>query len=68
MDRNGIHNPLQCEVNGRTWYLFGVDFTSPDGSYSVYLYALSHDHALLQLDALKETGTVGGRIDGVYPA
>jgi hypothetical protein len=58
--------PLAVEVDGRTWHLWPVDFKSPDGTYSVYLYAISREHALLQLEALKETGRLGEQIVGVY--
>lgn len=56
------------DEKGRTWNLYGVDFESPDGKYSVYLHAISFDHAELQLEALKETGKIYGVIRGVVDA
>ena len=63
-----IKNDLVVEEGGRTWYLYSVDFGSPDGKYSVYLYAVSDDHAHLQIEALKETATFSGRILSVEKA
>lgn len=58
--------PLEhADANGRTWRPYSVEFDSPDGAFSVYLYAISWDHARLQLDALRETGRVAGEVCGV---
>lgn len=52
----------------REWRPYAVDFESPDGVFSTYLYAISFEHAQLQLDALKETGRLGGELHGVVAA
>lgn len=53
---------------GRTWRPYGIDFESPDGKFGTYLYAISFEHAQLQLDALKETGRICGEIHGIVAA
>lgn len=47
----------------RRWDLYAIEFDSPDGTYTVTLYAISHEHAQLQLQSLKENGRVMGQID-----
>ena len=67
---NGIPYPLVV-VDGaarRTWRPYAIDFESPDGRFSVHLYAISAMHAQLQLEALRETGKVTGVVVGVIPA
>lgn len=44
-----------------TWHRYEVEFTSPDGKFTFPLYAISDDHAELQLQAVKETARVSGR-------
>lgn len=44
------------------WHLYSVHFDSPDGCFGFYIYAISDDHAALQLQALRETARLGGRI------
>ncbi|WP_323016399.1 hypothetical protein [Castellaniella sp.] len=58
---------LFIDPKGRRWYPYTITFDSPDGTFDVDLYAISEDHARLQLDALKETGRVTGRIIEVFP-
>lgn len=53
------------DAAGRVWRPYSVDFDSPDGAYSVYLYAISWEHARLQLEALRETGRVTWEVCGV---
>lgn len=55
------------DEQGRTWHLYAVEFDSPDGDFTATVWAISHDHAQLQLDALKETGKLLGRIDRIMP-
>lgn len=45
--------------------LYSIEFESPDGVYSVGLYAISSEHAQMQLQALKETGKVLGQVDRI---
>lgn len=59
MTAAAIQLPLEyVDLEGRKWHPYDVHFNSPDGTYSVYLYALSYEHAMLQLDALKETAHI----------
>lgn len=39
-------------VNGIEWKLFSVEFKSPDGKFSAYLYAIDHEHASYQVEAM----------------
>ena len=56
------------DERGLEWRLFAIEFDSPDGDFTVTVWAISHDHAQLQLDALKETGKLLGQIDRIFPA
>lgn len=65
LNKNHLPMPLQwTDHKHRTWRPYAIEFDSPDGRYSVYIYAISFDHAHLQLEALKETGTVAGEVQG----
>lgn len=64
-----IPYPLRCrDAAGRIWRPYELQFTSPDGTYTCHLYAISDEHAELQLDALKESGRIIGRTIGAYDA
>lgn len=52
---------------GRIWRKYTCSFKSPDGTYAFDLWAISDDHAQLQMDALKETAVVNGRVEGEIP-
>lgn len=39
-------------VDGVEWKLFAVDFKSPDGRYSAYLYAIDLEHASYQVESM----------------
>jgi hypothetical protein len=39
-----------------------VEFTSPEGTFAVEVWAISYEHALLQVEALRETATLKARI------
>lgn len=54
--------PSYTDAQGRKWKKYGCSFRSPDGEYLFHVWAISHEHALLQLQALKETATVDGEI------
>ncbi|MGE8688582.1 MAG: hypothetical protein ACN6PJ_15670 [Achromobacter sp.] len=61
-DLPSIPYPLaHQDAAGRTWHPYEVQFTSPDGTYACHIYAISDDHARLQLDALKENGKLIGQ-------
>lgn len=59
---------LSTVVNGRTWNLHSVDFTTADGKFSAYIYAISDEHACAIVQELRETATWGGQVMGVYNA
>ena len=62
-----IPYPLRhMDAAGRIWHPYEVQFISPDGTYTSHLYAISDDHAQLQLEALKESGRIIGRTVGAY--
>lgn len=50
------------DEKGRNWHPYSVEFSSPDGTFQVEVWAISHDHALLQVEALRETAVVTGQI------
>jgi hypothetical protein len=56
------------QVGGRDWRLFDIAFQTADGEYSVYMYALSFEHAQMMLDELKQTARVAGQVEGFYPS
>lgn len=45
-------------VNGITWRLFCVNYATPDGKFSAFLYAVSSEHASYMLESLKENGKI----------
>lgn len=50
--------PPTVRVQGIEWKLFTVNFESPDGKFSAYMYGISADHARYQLESLKENGKI----------
>lgn len=60
-----IELPMSCVVDGRTWHLFTFDFTTPDGTFSSYLYAISSEHAAALIADMKETAQLSGQMVGV---
>jgi hypothetical protein len=64
MNTTPIQMPLTTVVNGRTWRLFGVDFTTADGEFGTYIYALSFEHAAAIVEELKQTARLGGQLEG----
>lgn len=62
-----VSQKLVARVNGRDWFLYGVDFKTHDGTFSTYIYAISDEHAQMVVQELRETATLAGRIHGVYP-
>ncbi len=65
---SGIVQPPTVHVNGRDWHLFDIEYQTADGKFSVYMYALSFEHAEMMLAELKETARVSGQVMDVYPA
>lgn len=55
-------SPLQVQVQGRTWRMFSCGYSTPDGEFSFYIYALSWEHAQLMLDDIKANAKVDGEI------
>lgn len=49
-------------VDGRDWYLFGIDYDTPDGKFSTYIYSLSLEHASYMLEELKSTARISGQV------
>ncbi len=41
-------------IDGKEWKLFSVEFQSPDGKFSAYLYAIDHEHASYQVESLSK--------------
>lgn len=41
-------------IDGKEWKLFSIEFQSPDGKFSAYLYAIDHEHASYQVESLSK--------------
>lgn len=59
---------------GRVWRPYVVEFRSQDsavgaaeGVFSVTIHAVSDLHAVLQVEALRETATLKGELVGMHP-
>ena len=66
----GVPYPLSTpDPHGRpmTWRLYSATFESPDGLFGFHFYAISDDHAAMQLEAIKETAALDGRIEEIIP-
>lgn len=58
------------DPSGRVWRPYSIEFTSPDssidgaveGHFSFMIWAISREHAQLQLEAIRETATVGNEL------
>ena len=61
-ESNAITLEKSVVVNGRRWNLFSVEFKTPDGTYSTYIYALDHYHASVMLADLKEGAEIVGQV------
>lgn len=46
------------------WYPYSIEFESPEGRFTFEIYAVSKEHAELQLQAIRETAKVISRIVG----
>lgn len=49
-------------VDGKTWNLYSVDWTGPDGTFATYIYAISFEHAAAMLEDLKDSAVVTGQV------
>lgn len=63
-----IPMPLSTYINGRTWYLFSVEFDTADGKFETYIYALSMEHAVAMCAELRETARISGQVVQVEKA
>lgn len=54
--------PTSCHIDGRTWRLFSVPYSTADGEFSTYIYALSFEHAAAIVEELKGSARLGGQI------
>lgn len=44
------------------WKLYSVSFQSPDGTFAFHIYAISDDHAQMQVDSIKENAKLDGLV------
>lgn len=65
---NGIQQPPFVFVDGRKWNLYSADYTTPDGRFSIYFYAISVEHAVAILADIKETAVLSGQVIDVIDA
>lgn len=68
MTTAAIRMPATTVVDGRVWKLYGVDYTTADGEFSTYIYAISFEHASAIVEELKQTARLGGEIQGFVAA
>ncbi|AVJ20990.1 MULTISPECIES: hypothetical protein [Pseudomonas] len=52
----------RVKVSGVWWKLFSIEFQTPDGKFSTYIYALDAEHASYRLEELKLTAVVFGEV------
>jgi hypothetical protein len=63
-----MSEPLSVKCHrGMEWRLYGVEFESPDGKFGFNIYAISDEHAAMQVEAIRETAALVGRIEGTIP-
>lgn len=55
------------DPRGLVWHPYGVEFDSPDGKFCFHIYAISAEHAELQLASIKENAKVYGKIEEIVP-
>lgn len=48
--------------DGYNWYPYRVEFESPDGIFSFALLAISDEHAHLQVEAIRESAHLAGKL------
>ncbi len=59
-----VTQSLRCAVGGREWKLYTADYKADGGTYSLYFYAISDDHAHAVIQDIRETLTYGGQLIG----
>lgn len=52
---------------GRLWKTYTFSYDSPDGIFSFTLMAISHEHAELLLENLKESARLDGEVSDMIP-
>lgn len=56
--------PIKVIVDGREWRLFGLNYSTSDGEFSTYIYAISEEHAAAVVEELRQTARLGGMLEG----
>lgn len=59
--------PQRSAVDGREWRLYQVNFTTLEGEFGTFIYALSFEHAAAVVAELRDTARLGGEVVGVVP-
>jgi hypothetical protein len=59
--------PIRTTVDGRVWRLYLISYETVDGVFATHIYALSHEHAEILLDELKQTAKVLGELKAIIP-
>lgn len=62
---NVIPYPLKAHVGKYDWFPYTIQYSSPEGPFQAHIYAINDYHAQLQLEALKDTGRLIGKVVGV---
>lgn len=50
------------DYRGYSWDEYSIKFESPEGTFTTSIFAISFEHAELQLQAIKETGKIVGKL------
>lgn len=64
MKTSPIQLQLRPVVDGRTWRLFGLEYSTADGDFSTFIYALSAEHAAAIVEEMRQTARLGGEVQG----
>jgi hypothetical protein len=58
-----MNTPISKFVkDGIEWNPYSIQFESPDGCFMFAIWAISQEHATLQLDSIRENAAVVGKI------
>lgn len=58
-----IHLPYSfTDAQGRVWHPYAIEYDTPDGAFSTYIYAISDEHAQMMCADLRESARVTGQV------
>lgn len=54
-------------VDGKEWRTYCCSYDTADGTFAFNIMALSHEHALMMMDELKQSARVDGELKETLP-